>query len=125
MAAPGGVEFYEDVFVGFHDDVFVVVRDDDFDGSVLLFGDGLAFDAGLDFAVDEGLDEVADFFLRELFALVQGELLVLDGFLDGEGRPLVYFEVQVAGVGAEGFGVNDGEVDLALVFLGNGLEGLG
>lgn len=125
MAAPGSVEFDENVFIGFHDDVFVVVRYDDLDGTVLLLGDWLALDAGLDLAVDEVLDEITDFLLGELLALIQGELLVLDGFLNGKGGPLVHFEVQVPGVGAKGFGVNDGEVDLALVFLGNGLEGLG
>ncbi len=124
MAAPGGVELYKNVFVGFHYNVFVVVRYDDFDGPVLLFGDGFALDAGLDLAVDEVLDEVTDFFLCELLALIQGELLVLDSLLDGKRGPLVDFEVQVASVGAKGFGVNDGEVDLAFVFLGNWLEGL-
>jgi len=71
------------------------------------------------------LNEIADFLLCELLALIQGELLVLDSLLDGKGGPLVHFKIQITGVGAEGFGVNDGEVDLALVFLGNGLEGLG
>ncbi len=50
--------------------------------------------------------------------------MVLDSLLDGKSGPLVHFKIQITGVGAEGFGVNDGEVDLALVFLGNGLEGL-
>lgn len=125
MAAPWSVEFDENVFIGFHYDIFVVVRDDDLDRTVLFFGDRFALNAGLDLAVDEVLDEITDFLLGELLALIQGELLVLDSFLNGKGGPLVHFEVQVTGVGAEGFGVNDGEVDFALMFLGNRLEGLG
>ena len=52
------------------------------------------------------------------------ELLVLLRVLDSEGGPLADFEVKVAGVLAEGLGVDGGEVDLALVLLGDGLEGL-
>jgi hypothetical protein len=125
VTAPWSVEFHENVFISLHHDILVVVRYDDFDGTVLLLWDWLALDAGLDLAVHEVLNEIADFLLCELLALIQGELLVLDSLLDGKGGPLVHFKIQITGVGAEGFGVNDGEVDLALVFLGNWLEGLG
>ena len=60
----------------------------------------------------------------ELLALVEGEFLVLDGFLDGESGPLVNFEVEVSGVGSERFRVNGCETDFSLMLLSQGLEGL-
>lgn len=93
MTAPWSVEFHENVFIGFHYDILVVVRYDDFDGTVLLLGDWLALDAGLDLAVHEVLNEITDFLLCELLALIQGELLVLDSLLDGKGGPFVHFKI--------------------------------
>ena len=124
MAAPWGVEFEEDILV-FVDDLLVVVRYHDFDAALLLLGDGLALDAGCNLAVDKVLDKSADIVMCEFLALVKGEFLVLDGLLDGEGGPFVDFEVEVSGVGTECFGVDGGEVNFALEFLGNGLEGFG
>lgn len=122
MAAPWGVEFQQDVLVIVDDNVFVVVCNDDLDGTFLLFWDRLGFDAGLDLAVNEVLDESTDVLLGQLLALVEGEFLVLDGFLDGESGPFIDFEVEVAGVGAEGLGVDGGEADGSLVLFGHGLQ---
>ena len=123
VPTPWGVELDKDVLGLVHDDVVIVVRDDDDDGAVLLLGDGLALDAGLHLAVDEVLHEFGNRFLAQFLVLRQeGEFLVLSDLLDGKGGELVGREVQVAGVGAEGFGVNRGEVDLALVLFGDGLE---
>lgn len=122
VAAPGCVELDQDVLLIVQDDVFVVVRDDDLDGPFLSFWNRLRLDAGRDLAGQKVVDELADALFGELGALIEGELLVLDGLLDGEGGPLGGVEVEVLAVLAEGFGVDRGEVDLALVFLGNGLE---
>lgn len=75
-----------------HDDGHVIV---------LLLRNRLALDAGLHLAINEILNEVTDFLLRKLLGLIQGELLVLDGFLDGKGGPLVNFEVEVTSVGSK------------------------
>jgi len=128
VAAPGGVEFKEDVFVVVDDDVLVVFGDDDGDGAFLLFGDRLALDARLELAgdvvVDEGADVLgADVFGAALFGI--GELEVLGGVLDGESGPGASLKVEIRGVLAEGGGVDGGKVHLALVLLGDGLEVLG
>lgn len=118
MAAPWCVEFEEYVVLIVDDDVFVIVGNDHLDVTFLLLGDGLRFDAGLHLAVNELLDECGHVVVGELLALVEGEFLVLHGFLDGEGGPFVDFEVQVAGVGAEVFGVDGCEAEGSFVFLG-------
>ena len=115
VPAPGGVELDEHVLGVIEDDILVVVRDDDGDGAVLLFGDGLGLDARVNLAGYEVVDEGANVLVGDLFCLVVGEFLVLGDVLDGEGGPSVDLEVQVAGVGAEGFGVDGGEVDGAFV----------
>jgi hypothetical protein len=51
--------------------------------------------------------------------------LVLHRVLNGEGWPLANLKVEVARVLAKVLGVNGSEVDLALVQLGEGLQGLG
>lgn len=121
MTTPGSVELQQDILV-FIDNIFVVVRYDNFDAALLLLGNRLALDAGRDLAVNEILNESADFVMCNLLALVKGEFLVLDSLLDCKGRPLVDFEVEVTGVGAERLGVNSCDVNLALVFLRDGLE---
>ena len=63
--------------------------------------------------------------MRNLFALVEGEFLVLDGFLNGECGPLVGFKVEITGVGAKGLGVDGSQIDLAFVLLRDGLQRLG
>lgn len=65
---------------------------------------------------------LADILGVELLALVKWVFLVLDGFLDCKRRPLADFEVEVLRVLPEGFGVDSGQVDFALVLFGNGLE---
>ena len=124
MTAPWSVELQKNVLI-FVDHVFVVVGDDDGYRTFLLLWDWLALDAGLDLAVYKVLYKVADFLLGELLALIKWELLVLDSLLDGKSGPLVDLKVEVAGVCAEGFGIDDSEIDFALVFLSNWLEGLG
>lgn len=101
------------------------MRHDDLDAAFLLLGDGLALHARGDLAVDKVLDESADFVVRDLLALVEGEFLVFDRFLDGESGPLVGLEVEITCVGAKGFGIDGGEIDLAFVLLRDGLQSLG
>ena len=101
------------------------MRHDDLDAAFLLLGDRLALHARRDLAVDKVLHESADFVMRHLLALVEGEFLVFDRFLDGKRGPLVGLEVEITGVGAKGFGIDGGEIDLAFVLLRDGLQGLG
>lgn len=101
------------------------MRYDDFNAALLLFGNRLALDAWCDLAVDEFLDESVDLVMRKCLTLVKGEFLVLDGLLNGEGGPFVDFKIEVSGVGTECFGVDGSEVDFALEFLSDGLEGFG
>lgn len=125
VAAPWGVELDQDVLVLVHDDVVVVVRHNHMYGPVLLLWNRLGLDAWLDLAVDKVLDELANLLHGELLLLVERELLVLDRLLDGEGRPLVNLEVQVAGMGAKRLRVDDCEVDGTLVFLCDIFQRLG
>ena len=100
------------------------MRHDDLDGALLLLWNGLALNTGLHLAVNKLLYEVTNFLLGKLLALVQGKLLVLDCLLDGKGGPFVDLQVEITGVSAERFSVNDGEVDLTLMFLSDRLKGL-
>ena len=95
------------------------------DGAFLLLGNGLRFDAWLNFAVDKVLDEFSDVVVRDLLGLVVGEFQVLHSFLNRKGGEFIGFKVQVSGVGPEGFGVNDSKVYFALVFDCEGFKGLG
>lgn len=125
VAAPGGVELEEDVLVVVDDEVLVALGDDDGGASLLLLGDGLGLDAGLDLALDELLNEGRDGLLADILGgalLAEGELLVLGDVLDGERGPGADLEVEVAGVLAESRSVDGSEVDLAAVLLSNGLQ---
>ena len=122
VAAPRGVEFDQDILLVVEDDVVVVERHDHGDGAFLLLRDRLRFYAGRKFPRDEVLDKGADIFLRQLGSF-KGVFLVLVDLLDGEGWPFVGWEVEVAGVGAKGFGVDGSEVDFSLVCFSDGFEG--
>ena len=121
MAAPRGVKLEEDIFLVVDDDFLVVVGYHNLDITFLFLGDWLGLDAWLDLARDEIVDELANVFCCELLALVKGEFLILDGFLDRKGGPFIGFEVQVGGVCAKSLGVNSGEADSTLVLLSKGL----
>lgn len=125
VSAPWSVELNEHILLVIEHNLIVVLSHDNRDGSILLLGDSLRLDARVDLASDKVVDELADVLVGDLLGLVVGELLVLDCLLDGEGGPLSRLEVEVATMLAEGLGVDDGEVDLALVLLGDGLEVLG
>ena len=125
VTTPWGVELEENIVLILHDDFLVILGDDHLDVTLLLLGDRLGLDARLKLAVDKVLDECSDILLGELLLLIKGELLVLDCLLDGEGGPLAVLQVEVLRVGAEIFGVDGGEVDLTLMFLGKGFQGLG
>lgn len=128
VTAPRGVELEKDVLVVINDLSLVALGDDDGGGTLLLLGDGLALDAGLDLALNVLLNERANGLLGEVLdgtLLAEGELLVLLDVLDGESGPSANLEVEVATVLTESGGVNGSEVDLAAVLLSNGLEVLG
>lgn len=125
VSAPGCVELEENVLVVVDDEVLVALGDDYSGTGLLLLGDGLALDAGLDLAGDKVLNERADSLLANVLGsalLGVGELLVLGDVLDGERGPAADLEVQVAGVLAESGSVDGSEVDLSAVLLGDGLE---
>jgi hypothetical protein len=124
VTAPGGVEFNQNILVGVHDNLVVVLGDNDGDGAVVLLGDGVRLDAGVDLAGNEVVEEFANLLDGEVSAL-KGELGVLLGVLDGESGPLASLEVEVASVLTECLCVNGSKVDLALVLLGDRLEGGG
>lgn len=128
VAAPGCVELEEHVLVVVDHDVLVILGHDNGDWALLLLRDRLALDARLELAGDVVVDEGADVLGADVLGaalLGVGELLVLLRVLDGESGPGAGLEVEVGGVLAEGGGVDGGEVDLAAVLLGDGLEGLG
>ena len=122
VTAPGSVELDQDILVGVHDNFVVILGDNNGDGTVVLLGDGLGLDAGVDLAGDKVVKELGNLLCGEVSAL-EGELLVLLSVLDGESGPLADLEVEVASVLTEGLCVDGGEVDLALVLLGDRLEG--
>jgi hypothetical protein len=100
------------------------VRDDDLNSRVLLLWDGLRLDAGRELAADEVFDESGDFLLCELVAL-EGIFLILDGLLNSEGREGIGRKVEVSSMSSESFGIDNGEVELALVHFSDRLECLG
>ena len=122
VTAPWCVKLKENIFVIIKDDILVIVRHNDLNGTFVLLWDRFGFDAGLNLAVNKVLDEGTNVLLSQFLALIEGEFLVLDGLLNGEGGPFVDLKVQVTGVSTKGFGVNGGKADSALVLLGNGLE---
>lgn len=101
VTAPRGVEFEKNVLLVIENDIFVIVGDHNLHRSLLLLWDGLRLDTGLHLAINEILDKISDSFLGQFLALVEGELLVLDGFLDSESGPFVDFKIQIACVSAE------------------------
>jgi hypothetical protein len=125
VSAPRGVELNENVLLVVDDKVLVALGDDHSGTRLLLLGDGLALDAGLDLAGDKVVNERADSLLGDVLdsaLLGVGELLVLGNVLDGERGPGADLEVQVAGVLAESGSVDGSEVDLSAVLLGDRLE---
>jgi hypothetical protein len=125
VSAPGGVEFNKNVLLVVDHEVLVALGDDDSGTGLLLLGDGLALDAGLDLAGDEVVNERADSLLADVLGstlLGVGELLVLGDVLDGERGPAADLEVEVAGMLPESGSVDGSEVDLSAVLLGDRLE---
>lgn len=100
------------------------MRHHHFDGIVLFLRNRLRFDAGFDLAVHKVLHKRPNGLLGNCFGLVKGELLVLDGFLNGKGRPLL-LQVEISGVSTKRFGINGGEANDTFMLLGEGLQGLG
>ena len=117
VTTPWGIEFKQNIVLVIDDNILVVVRDNDLHGTLLLFGDGLRFDARFDLAVDEVLDESANVIMGNLLRLVVWIFLILGGLLDREGRPFALRQVQVGCVGAECFRIDGGEIHSALVSL--------
>ena len=123
VTAPWRIEFEKDIILGVDYDVLIVFSHNNLDGAFLLLRDRLRLDTWLNFAVEETLDKGTNVLLGELLFLVEGELLVLDGFLDSEGGEHAVLEVQVFGVCAKRLGVDCGKVDLAFVLFSKGFEG--
>lgn len=122
MSTPRGVELQENVLLVVDHQLLVSMGDNDGDRTLLLLGDGLRLDAGLDLAVQDILDELADLLGIDLLGLVVRVLGLLDGVLDGEGRELLRVQVQVVSVSAECLSIDGSNVDSAAVLLRNGLE---
>lgn len=125
VSAPGGVELEKDILVVVDDEVLVALCDNDSGTGLLLLGDGVALDAGLDLAANELLNERTDSLGADVLdgtLLGVGELLVLGDVLDGECGPGANLEVKVAGVLAESGSVDGSEVDLSAVLLSDGLQ---
>jgi hypothetical protein len=125
VSAPGSVELKKDVLVVVDNEILVALCDDDSCAGLLLLGNGLALDAGLNLALDELLNERADSLGAEVLdgtLLGVRELLVLRDVLDGECGPGASLEVEVTGVLAESGSVDGSEVDLSAVLLSDGLQ---
>jgi hypothetical protein len=125
VSAPGSVELKKDVLVVVDNEVLVALGDDHSGTRLLLLGDGVRLDAGLDLALNELLNESADSLLADVLdcaLLGVGVLLVLGDVLDGERGPGADLEVEVAGVLAESGSVDGSEVDLSAVLLSDGLQ---
>ena len=124
VSAPGGVELKEDVLVVVDNEVLVALGNDHSGTRLLLLGNGVGLDAGLNLALNELLNESADSLLADVLdgtLLGVRELLVLGDVLDGECGPGANLEVEVAGVLAESGSVDGSEVDLSAVLLSDGL----
>ena len=125
VSAPGGVELKKNVLVVVDDEVLVALGDNHGGTRLLLLGNRLALDAGLNLALNELLNESADSLLADVLGgtlLGVGELLVLGDVLDGESGPGADLKVKVAGVLAESGSVDGSEVDLSAVLLSDGLQ---
>lgn len=122
VSTPGGIELDQDILVVVNDQVLVGVGDNDGNGTLLLLGDGLRLDAGLNLAVQDLLDELANLLGINLLRLVVRVLGALDGVLNGECRELLGVQVQVVGVSTESLSIDGSDVDSAAVLLSDGLE---
>jgi hypothetical protein len=126
VSTPRSVELEKDILLIVDDKVLVRLGNHNCH-TLLLLGNLLALDAGLNLASDEILEKLAEAFLAESSdrtRLSERKLLVLDRVLNGEGGPLANLEVEVAGMLTKVLGVNSGEVELALVQLRERLQGL-
>jgi hypothetical protein len=124
MTTPWGIVFNQDVLIIVHDNLSIIVSNNHMNGSILFLRKRLGLDAGLNLAVNKVLNEGTNILLSKCFALVEGEFLVLDSLLDGEGGPLVDLQVEITSVGSESLSVDGGEVDNTFVLLSEGLEGV-
>jgi hypothetical protein len=122
VSAPRSIVLKQDVLLVINHDFLVVVGHHDCHRAVVRRRDRLALDARLDLARNEVIEELANRLLVDLLGLVIGILLVALDVLDGECRPLVDFQVQVASMRTKCLSINSREVNLALVLLGDGLK---
>jgi hypothetical protein len=125
VSTPGSVELKKNVLVVVDNEILVALGDNNSCAGLLLLGNGLALDAGLNLALDELLNERANSLGAEVLdgtLLGVGELLVLGDVLDGECGPGASLKVEVTGVLAESGSVDGSEVDLSAVLLSDGLQ---
>lgn len=123
VTAPWSVELDEDVLGVVHDELVVLGADNNLDVGVVLLGDLGGLERGLELAggvlgdplVDggEGRNDTR-----------HGVLGAALDVLDDEAGPVVHLEVEGLGVVGVLDGVDPDEVDLALVLLGDGLDGV-
>lgn len=123
VTAPWSVEFDEDVLGVVEDDLVVLGANNNLDGAVVLRGDLSGLERGLESASGELGGPVLDG--REGRNNTRHGVLgsTLD-VLDDESGPVVHLEVESLGVVGVLDSVDPDEVDLALVLLGNGLDGV-
>jgi hypothetical protein len=116
MTAPWSIKLNQNIFLVVKHNVFVILGDNHRHWSFLLLRDRLRLDAGLNLAINIVLNKLAHVLLGDLCS-AEWELLILDGILNGEGRPLADLKIQVSGMCTKSFGINCRKVDFALVLL--------
>ena len=122
MTAPWGVELNKYVLGLVHDDFVIIVRYNNRDRAVLFLRDRLALDTGANLAVYKVLSKCGNVLVSEFLCLREWVFLVLLNMLDSESWEFIGFQVEITSMCAERLGVNCGEVNSALVLLGNRLK---
>lgn len=123
VTAPWSVEFDKDVLGVVEDDLVVLGADNNLDRAVVLLGNLSGLERGLEGASGELGDPVVDG-SEGRNNTRHGELGATLDVLDDESGPVVHLEVEGLGVVSVLDSVDPDKVDLALVLLGNGLDGV-
>ena len=70
MAAPGGIEFNEDLLFVAHDEFLPLLSNNDLDGLVVRFRDGCRFEVGLNFSGGDSFSEGFEVFKGDFIVVV-------------------------------------------------------